>query len=75
MPFSIAFLATNSPTFLAASLLLPVASPNSLSKVEAEIRVFPATSSMICAYIFFSLLYTESLGLKEVPETFLRTLR
>jgi len=51
MPFSRAFLAISSPTNLAASLFpvfdtLPF---TEVSMLEAAIKVFPVTSSMICA--------------------------
>lgn len=69
IPFSIAFLATNSPTSLAPSLFPPFAA-KSFSKLEAATNVTPFISSITCAYIFFSLLNTESLGLSAVPKTF-----
>ena len=72
--FSNAFLAIIAPTSLAASLLACFVFI-SLSNVEQLTNVFPATSSMICTYKFALLLYTHSLGLSLVPDTFVLTLK
>lgn len=70
---SAALLAIKVPTSLAASTF-DFFVFTSLSNVEAETIVFPATSSMICAYIFVLLLNTHNLGLSAVPEILFLTL-
>ena len=73
MFFAVALLAIKVPTSLAASIL-DFFVLTSLSNVEADTNVFPATSSMICAYMLLLLLYTHNLGLSAVPDTLVLTL-
>jgi hypothetical protein len=46
----------------------------SLSNVDTLTNVFPATSSITCAYTWLLLLYTHSLGLSAVPDILFLTL-
>ena len=59
MFFSNALFAISAPTSFAASLFAYLVL-TSLSNVEAETNVFPATSSIICTYNTFRWIYRGS---------------